>query len=278
MIAASLDAGSLFDRSLSMLNEYIEFAVHLSRLAASEILTHFRASFDIDNKAGEGAYDPVTIADRNAEVAIRREIHRVYPDHGVLGEEYGLESGTSPYRWLIDPIDGTRAFVLGQLHWGTLIALSKDDEPILGLMHQPFTNETFIGSSSGGELRHGDRTQPLATRKQSRLRDVVICATDPSMFAAPERRAAFDRVAARARSVRYGGDCYTPCLVAAGHADLVIEVGMKPWDVQPLVPIVESAGGIITDWSGKRDTNAFAVVIASNRQLHDEVIELMARG
>jgi myo-inositol-1(or 4)-monophosphatase len=261
-----------------MLNEYIEFAVHLSRLAASEILAHFRASFDIDNKAGDGAYDPVTIADRNAEAAIRREIHRAYPDHGVLGEEYGLEAGKSPYRWLIDPIDGTRAFVLGQLHWGTLIALSEGDEPLLGLMHQPFTNETFIGSARGGELRHHDGTRPLATRRQTRLRDAVICATDPSMFAAPERRAAFDRVAARARSVRYGGDCYTPCLVAAGHADLVIEVGLKAWDVQPLVPIVESAGGIITDWDGRRDTNAFAVVIASNPQLHAEVIEALRSG
>jgi myo-inositol-1(or 4)-monophosphatase len=255
-----------------MLKEYVEFAVHLSHVAAAVILEHFRASFEIDNKAAGGAYDPVTIADRNAEMAIRREIHRAYPEHGVLGEEHGFEPGSSSYTWVLDPIDGTRAFVLGQLHWGTLIALNDGSRPILGLMHQPFTRETFIGSALGGELRHDGRVRPLATRKHTRLADAVICATDPSMFAAPERRAAFERIARRARSVRYGGDCYTPCLVAAGHADLVIEVGLKPWDVQPLIPIVESAGGVISDWRGDDAVNANAVVIASNRQLHAEVI------
>lgn len=259
-----------------MLNEYVEFAVHLSQLAAREILTHFRASFAIDNKAGEGAYDPVTIADRNAEAIIRREIRRTYPDHGILGEEYGTDAGSSPYTWLIDPIDGTRAFVLGQLHWGTLIALSEADSPVIGLMHQPFTGETFIGSPRGGELRHQGRVRALAARQHTRLCDAVICATAPSMFNTPELRTAFDRVAARARSVRYGGDCYTPCMVAAGHADLVIEVGMKAWDIQPLIPIVESAGGVVTDWRGVRDTRANAVVIAGNRQLHAEVIDALA--
>lgn len=259
-----------------MLNEYLDFAVHLSQIAAREILTHFRANFEIDNKAGEGAYDPVTIADRNAEAAVRREIRRTYPDHGVIGEEYGAEAGSSPYTWLIDPIDGTRAFVLGQLHWGTLIGLSEADAPLIGLMHQPFTGETFIGSALGGEMRHQGRVRALATRRHTRLRDAVICATAPSMFDTPERRTAFERVAARARSVRYGGDCYTPCMVAAGHADLVIEVGLKAWDIQPLVPIVESAGGVITDWRGVRDTNASAVVIAGNCRLHAEVIDALA--
>lgn len=255
-----------------MLNEFVEFAVHLSRIAAAQILEHFRAGFDVDNKAATGAYDPVTVADRNAEAAMRREIHRAYPDHGVLGEEYGHEPGTSAYTWVLDPIDGTRAFVLGQLHWGTLIALNDGPRPIVGLMHQPFTQETFIGSALGGELRHADRLRRLATRGGTRLKDAVICATDPSMFAAPDHRAAFDRIASRARSVRYGGDCYTPCLVAAGHADLVIEVGMKPWDVQPLIPIVESAGGVVTDWRGCSAVNATDVVIAGNRELHAEAI------
>lgn len=259
-----------------MLSEYIDFAVHLSQLAAREILTHFRANFAIDNKAGEGAYDPVTIADRNAEAIIRREIRRTYPDHGLIGEEFGTDAGSSPYTWLIDPIDGTRAFVLGQLHWGTLIGLSEREAPVIGLMHQPFTGETFIGSPLGGEMRHRGHTRRLAARPHTRLHDAVICATSPSMFDTPDRRAAFERVAARARSVRYGGDCYTPCMVAAGHADLVIEVGLKAWDIQPLVPIIESAGGVITDWRGVRDTSANAVVIAGNARLHAETIEALA--
>ena len=258
-----------------MLSEYIEFAVRLSRIAAEEILKHFRASFDVDNKAGGKLFDPVTIADRNAEAAMRQEIRRVYPDHGILGEEHGFEPGASGYTWVLDPIDGTRSFVLGQLHWGTLIALNEGDQPIVGLMHQPFTQETFIGSALGSELRHDGQTRPLATRKNTRLCETVICATDPSMFAAPERRSAFDRVLARARSVRFGGDCYTPCLVAAGHADLVIEVGMKAWDIQPLIPIIENAGGVVTDWEGKSAVSASAVIVASNAQLHAEVLQAL---
>ena len=126
--------------------ELMDFALHLARIAAAEILPHFRSRFEIDNKASAG-FDPVTIADRNAEAAIRREIKRVYPRHGVLGEEFGLERGEDPLTWVIDPIDGTRAFILGQLHWGTLIALRDESKPFLGLMHQPFTGETFIGST-----------------------------------------------------------------------------------------------------------------------------------
>ena len=258
-----------------MLASYIDFAVHLAELAAAEIRMHFRAPFDIDNKAAGGHYDPVTIADRNAEAVMRREIHRVYPTHGILGEEHGFERGVSPLTWVLDPIDGTRSFVLGQLHWGTLIALSDGGQPLLGLMHQPFTRETFLGSAQGGELRHEGQTRVLATRKQTRLRDVTICATSPSMFTTPTHRAAFDRVTRQARSVRYGGDCYTPCMVAAGFADLVIEMGLKAWDVQPLIPIVESAGGIITDWNGRNASTADAVVIASNAELHAQVLNAL---
>lgn len=255
-----------------MLAEWTEFAVRLSEIAAVEILKHFRASFDIVNKAQGFLYDPVTIADRDAEAAIRAEIRRVYPDHGILGEEHGSERGSSPYTWVLDPIDGTRSFVLGQLHWGTLIALKEGERAVLGLMHQPFTRETFIGSSLGAEHRREGVTRRLRARSNPHLRDVTVCATDPSMFSLPEHRAALDRVMRSAKSIRYGGDCYTPCLVAAGHADLVIEVGMKEWDVQPLIPIVEGAGGIITDWSGHNAAQAGAVVIAGNRELHAEVI------
>ncbi|HKE94396.1 MAG TPA: histidinol-phosphatase [Povalibacter sp.] len=251
--------------------EFTDFALHLSRIAAREILPYFRARFAIDNKAAAG-FDPVTVADRNAEAAIRREIRRVYPGHGLVGEEYGSEPGTEPCTWFIDPIDGTRAFVLGQLHWGTLLALNDGSRPVLGLMHQPFTRETFIGSVNGSRLLHGTTEHKLATRSGIALSEATVCATDPTMFADPADRAAFERVAAKARSVRYGGDCYTPCLVAAGHADLVVEAGLKPWDVQPLIPIVQGAGGVITDWAGGDASRADRVVIAGNAELHAEVI------
>ena len=237
------------------LAELAEFAIHLAQVAAKEILPHFRSRFDIDNKAASG-FDPVTVADRNAEAAIRREIRRVYPQHGLLGEEYGSEPGDDTHTWVIDPIDGTRAFILGQLHWGTLLGLNDGVRSILGLMHQPFTTETFVGSKLGTFLHHQGRVERLASRRGVDLGRAVLCATDPSMFSDAAGQSAFQRVAARARSVRYGGDCYTPCLVAAGYADLVIEAGLKPWDVQPLIPIIENAGAIITDWRGRDATNA----------------------
>jgi myo-inositol-1(or 4)-monophosphatase len=262
---------------MSALNEFIEFAVHLGHVAAAEILPHFRSQMDVTNKS-MSAFDPVTAADRNAEAAIRREIRRVYPHHGVLGEEQGAEPGSSAFTWVIDPIDGTRAFILGQLHWGTLIGLREGERPIVGVMHQPFTGETFVGSEAGGSLRHNGTHRPLVARSHTRLAEAVLCATDPTMFVSREDRDAFERVACRVRGVRYGGDCYTPCLVAAGHADLVIEASLKPWDVQPLVPILHAAGGILTDWSGGSAGSADRMVVASNRALHAEVIELLQQG
>jgi myo-inositol-1(or 4)-monophosphatase len=249
----------------------VEFAVELSRIAARAILPHFRTDVSIVNKAA-GGFDPVTAADRAAETAIRREIARVYPEHAVLGEEFGGSDGAGRYQWVIDPIDGTRAFILGQLHWGTLIALNEAGRPLIGVMHQPFTGETFVGAPGGTELRHNGVARRLATRKARPLAETVICATDPTMFDDSRSRAAFSRVCSQARSVRYGGDCYTPCLVAAGYTDLVIEAGMKAWDIQPLMPIVEGAGGIITDWKGGDAAGADRVVIAGDRALHAEVI------
>ena len=129
--------------------QYVEFAVPLGTLAGREILRYFRADYSVDATSGGGRFDPVTVADREAEAAIRREITRVYPSHGILGEEHGIEAGESPYTWVIDPIDGTRAFVLGQLHWCTLIALNDGSVPIVGVLQQPFIDETFVGSELG---------------------------------------------------------------------------------------------------------------------------------
>jgi len=270
---------SIFRYAMSKLPdlaELLEFAVHLADLAGEQILPHFRTRLAVANKDMQGCFDPVTIADRDAEAAIRREIRRIYPEHGILGEEHGSQPGSLAWTWVIDPIDGTRSFVLGQLHWGTLIALNDGTRPVLGVMRQPYTGETFVGSAAGSELRRGRQVMPLAARRDSQLHEVVLCATDPIMFQEPLLRQAFERVAARARAVRFGGDCYTPCLVAAGCADLVVEAQLKPWDVQALVPIVEGAGGIITDWSGGPAWQADRVVIASNAVLHAQVLETLS--
>ena len=149
------------------MREFVEFAVHLADLAAEQILPRFRVPVGLENKSKGGGFDPVTVADREAEAAIRREIRRAYPDHGILGEEHGFDAGASAYTWVLDPIDGTRSFVLGQLHWGTLIALNDGTAPIVGLMRQPYTGETFIGSPEGSELRRGNLRTRLSARAVS---------------------------------------------------------------------------------------------------------------
>lgn len=259
------------------LKEYTAFACHLTDLAGRTILPYFRARLDVDNKAAaSGGFDPVTLADRAAERAMRDEIQRVYPRHGILGEEHGVTAGTGGLTWIIDPIDGTRAFIIGQLHWGVLIALNDGTRPVVGLMHQPYIGETFVGSRLGAELRRGGRSTPLRVRECPRLEDAIVCATDPAMFTEPGERDAFRAVASRARMRRYGGDCYSYCLVAAGFIDLMIESRLKPYDIQPLVPIIEAAGGIVTTWSGGSPDDGGQIIAAGDRELHKLVLKILA--
>ncbi|HUY29332.1 MAG TPA: histidinol-phosphatase [Candidatus Binataceae bacterium] len=264
---------ALDDRALA---EFTAFAVRLGEIAGRAILPYFRAAIDIDNKAGAGSYDPVTIADRSAETAIREEIARVYPTHGILGEEHGAKPGRDRLTWIIDPIDGTRAFIIGQLHWGVLIALSDGERPTLGMMHQPFTGETFTGSRLGAEWRRGAERRALHTRACPRIEAAAVSATDPAMFKSGAERDAFRALAARARMRRYGGDCYSYCLVAAGLIDLVIEAGLQPYDIQPVIPIIEGAGGIVTSWSGKSAAGGGQCVAAGDPALHRVALEMLS--
>jgi len=257
------------------LRRYLDFAVHSAELAGREILRYFRCRIEVHNKA-TGGFDPVTAADRAAEAIIRAEIRREFPDHGIVGEEHGSSDGASPMYWLIDPIDGTRAFITGQLHWGTLIALNDGERPIVGVMHQPYVGETFAGSSLGAELRYRDGIERLATRPCARLEEAVLCTTDPIMYQTPAERRAFERLASQVRMVRYGGDCYTPCLLAAGQIDLVIEAGLKAFDIQPLVPIVAAAGATVTDWSGGSPLQGGQVLFSGDPSLHAAALEILA--
>ena len=155
--------------------------------------------------------------------------------------------------WVIDPIDGTRSFILGQMHWATLIALNDGDGPVVGVAHQPYVGESFMGTQGGGaQWRRGSERRALKTRRCPRLSDAVVACTDPKMFVTAAERSAFDRVAARARLTRWGGDCYAYCLLAMGLIDIVIEASLHAYDVQALMPIVGEAGGVITTWTGER--------------------------
>jgi histidinol phosphatase-like enzyme (inositol monophosphatase family) len=258
------------------IEEYTAFACRLADIAGSTILPYFRVRLDVENKLAGRGYDPVTLADRTAEQAIRDEIQRAYPGHGILGEEHGFAAGRDGLTWVIDPIDGTRAFIIGQLHWGVLIALNDGTRPVLGVMHQPYTGETFVGSRLGAELRHRGKSTPLHVRECGRLEDAIVSATDPAMFTGAGERDAFRAVGSRARMRRYGGDCYSFCLVAAGFIDLVIESGLQPYDIQALVPIIEGAGGIVTTWSGGPPDSGGQIVAAGDRELHKIALALLA--
>jgi len=256
--------------------DFLEFAQRMARAAGEAILPHFRVALEVEDKGGARGYDPVTVADRAAEAVIRAEIARAYADHGVRGEEHGWQKGASNYTWVVDPIDGTRSFILGQMHWATLIALNDGDRVVVGVAYQPFVGESFAAVAGGlAEWRRGGERRTLRTRRCRSLGDGVLACTDPTMFRTAAERAAFDRVAECTRFTRWGGDCYAYCLLAMGLIDVVIESSLQAYDVQALIPIVEAAGGRITTWAGGRCDEGGSVVACGDPALHPQVLELL---
>ncbi len=245
--------------------------------AAKCTLPRFRSGLSVDNKASSG-FDPVTEADREAERVIRTVIEEAFPDHGIEGEEFERKPSDSPFAWLIDPIDGTRAFISGVPVWGTLIGLTQDGHAIAGAMGQPFTGEAFIASGGRAEYRHQGKSLSVKSNGAARLADARLSSTSPSMFASSKSAAAFRSVEARVRVIRYGLDCYAFCMLAAGHIDLVIEEGLKPFDIVALIPIIEAAGGVVSDWRGGRAEGGGQIVAAANSEIHREVLALLAPG
>ena len=195
-------------------------------------------------------FDPVTVADRAAEVAIRTLLHARVPDHGIHGEEFGVERPDARFQWVIDPIDGTRAFIQGLPVWGTLIGLMDGGAATAGLMNQPFTQERYWSDGEASYFRGPDgKTARLATRSVP-LAEAQLATTDPYLFANAGSGDQFERLRAAVRSCRFGTDCYAYCLLAAGHIDVVLETGLQLYDIAALIPIIENAGGRVTNWTG----------------------------
>ena len=252
---------------------YLDFAWHTAMDAGAVILPHFRATIAVEDKRNFMGYDPVTIADRAAEDVIRQAVKRAFPDHGIHGEERGREPGTSALTWVIDPIDGTKSFILGQHHWATLLALHDGRAPVVGVVHQPFVGESFVGAAGGpAQWRRGDERRTLATRACPRLGDAIVVTTDPRQFRTPAEIAALRAVSDDARFLRYGGDCYCYTQLAMGFVDVVIENGLQPYDVQALIPVVEGAGGRITDWRGGDCDQGGAVLATGDPALHEQLL------
>ncbi|NEU11459.1 histidinol-phosphatase [Methylobacterium sp. BTF04] len=249
------------------------FMDDLATESGQAILPFFRAAFGMDDKTrGAGAFDPVTEADRAAEVTMRGMIRRTFPTHGILGEEFGSENLSAECVWVLDPIDGTRAFVSGLPTWGTLIGLTRHTEPVLGLMHQPYLGERFSGDGASAHFRSARGERTLRTRRGVKLNEAVLATTDPRLFADGDESARFAAVEGSVRMSRYGTDCYAYCMLAAGQIDLVVEAGLKPYDIVALIPIIEGAGGVITAWDGGTASQGGRIVAAGDRALHEAAL------
>jgi histidinol phosphatase-like enzyme (inositol monophosphatase family) len=256
------------------------FLQEIAQAAAAQTLPRFRHKIAIDNKYTVG-FDPVTEADREAEKAIRAVINRHYPDHGILGEEFGGEKLDSSHVWVIDPIDGTRAFISGLPVWGTLVGLMVDGDARVGMMSQPFTNEVYYSTGdgafwSGPEYAGNGGHVQLKTRDTKLLSEATVFTTTPVLFK-DQHRENFDQLEAQVRLSRYGTDCYAFAMLAAGFADLVVEYGLQPYDVMGLIPVIEQAGGIITQVDGSAAEKGGYIVAAATPELHEQALKLLNR-
>lgn len=254
----------------------VEFFRQIAAAAATETLPRFRRFGDVVNKV-EGGFDPVTEADRQAEQAIRALIKAEHPGHGILGEEFGAENATSDHVWVVDPIDGTRSYISGIPLWGTLVGLTHKGDAVAGMMAQPFVGELFYATGGEAWYEGPAGSQRLAARTTTSLAEATLCTTTPALFRG-DRREAYDRLEKAVRLPRYGTDCYAYAMLAAGNVDLVVEVGLQSYDVVALIPIIEAAGGVITEWSGGPAEDGGAIVAAATPELHAAAIEVLHAG
>ncbi len=246
----------------------IAFLRKLADAAAKQTLPRFRASGVVANKE-QGGFDPVTEADREAERAIRSLINQTHPDHGILGEEFGAENIDQKYVWVIDPIDGTRAFISGLPVWGTLVGLQEDGDAIAGMMAQPFTGELFMAAGGKAVYESPGGNGKLATSNTTTLHESILFTTSPKLYEGAEL-VCYERLEAEVKLARYGCDCYAFALLAAGHVDLVAEPGiLQPYDIVGLIPLIEAAGGIITRWDGGPAETGGNIIAAATPQLHE---------
>ncbi|MGX9354865.1 histidinol-phosphatase [Roseobacteraceae bacterium S113] len=257
------------------LNDALDVAREMADAARAAILPYFRAGVTADNKDA-GGFDPVTIADRAGEEAMRAVLAARRPQDGILGEEFDAVASRSGLTWVLDPIDGTRGFISGTPTWGVLIALSDDSQVHLGVVDQPYIGERFIGARACAVaelLRDGTR-RDIRTRDTKTLGEATIFTTFPEV-GTPQEGAAFHRVAAQCKLTRYGCDCYAYALLAAGQIDLVIEAGLNAYDIQGPIGVVEAAGGIVTDWQGGPALQGGSAIAAATPQLHAAALEVL---
>ena len=254
------------------------FLIELNGVAAGAILPLFRADHGLIDKGGAKGFDPVTEADKGAERAIRSLISQRYPAHGVIGEEYGEDRPDAEWVWVLDPVDGTRAFIAGLPVWTTLIGLRHNGTPVLGSIGQPFLDEIYIGHAGGSRLMSRGASKPLKVRACPALSGALIATTDPAIFQGAEREA-WNAVRAASRLARLGCDAYAYAMVAAGTIDLVLETRLKSWDIDAAIPVIAGAGGLTTDWQGAPvGAHGGRVAIAGDRACLEEALVSLKAG
>jgi len=255
-------------------DELVSFARELAYAARRQTLAPIARDYRIEDKGQGGQYDPVTEVDRTAEQAMRALISTRFPDHEIRGEEFPEKPGTGGYTWSLDPIDGTRSFICGLPTWTTLIALLKDDDPVLGVIDAPRLDETYIGAAGQATIIRGGEASPIRTSSCTRVSEARFSTTDPFLWGPPA--ASLERILNIVRVTRYGHDGYAYARLAGGTIDLVVESGLKPHDYNALIPVIRAAGGHIGDWRGGTNFSAGQIVAAATPELYHSAICLLA--
>jgi histidinol phosphatase-like enzyme (inositol monophosphatase family) len=262
------------ERAADEIADLVATAHALADVARVATLAHFRRSGLMAENKEQDRFDPVTIADRESETAMRAVLAQRRPQDGILGEEFGTVAGHSGLTWVLDPIDGTRGYLSGTPTWGVLISVADATGPLYGIIDQPYIGERFEGGFGRAEMTGPVGRPMLRTRAPRPLGEAILFSTFPEV-GTPDELAAFRRVVPQVRLTRYGMDCYAYALIAAGQIDLVIEAGLQAYDVQAPIAVITAAGGIVTDWEGRPCHQGGRVLAAANRDVHAQALALL---
>jgi len=261
------------DLGEKQIDELRTFACKLADAASVITLKFFRTPVDVSNKEEGYGFDPVTQADKGAEEVIRALIESHYPDHAIHGEEFGFKKTDSPFEWVLDPVDGTRAFISGLPTWGTLIALKYKGEPIIGVIDQPYIKERYLGWPGGASLND----KPICTRDCPDLSTATLSTTDANLFTADERPA-FDTLLEKVRLTRYGMDCYAYAILSSGFMDIIVESGLQPYDMMALIPVIRGAGGSATNWEGQAPGDCGRLLAVGDLRLKEAASRILTKS
>ena len=252
------------------------FALRVAEAAGHVLLPRFVQLPEVMEKRGGGkGFDPVTAADREAEAVMRRMIMEAYPEHGISGEEMEEWQADSPFRWVLDPLDGTRAFIYGLPTWMTLVALLHENRPVIGVARQPLLDESWLGTEGGAWKIDARGQHPLSTRPHRPMAEALAGTTLPEIYHDARERHVLEVMRNHTRMLRHDADAWFYVLVAAGRIDIALDTRLAPYDIAALIPIVRGAGGVVTDWDGRPDPLGGQVIAASTQELLDEALRLM---